>query len=90
MAHSFYYLEKASPQARRGHKAHGGGTSPQLPHVRVAKRSGNLRGGELMKRLLSLFPHRGLRLQTLYLALLPKLVDRSADQHKLIMALKVT
>ena len=41
-----------------------------------------------MKGLLSLLPHQGLRLQTLYLALLPKLVDRSAEQHQLIKALK--
>ena len=37
-----------------------------------------------MKGLLSLLPHQGLRLQTLYLALLPKLVDRSAEQHQLM------
>lgn len=41
---------------RRGHGTHRGGPSPELPHNRVEKRSGSLRGGELMKRLLLLLP----------------------------------
>jgi len=39
---------------RRGHGAYGGGASPQLPDVRMAKRSESLREGEMMKRLLTL------------------------------------
>ena len=36
---------------RRGHGAHGGSASPQLPNVRVAERPESLRGGELIAGL---------------------------------------